>query len=156
MLSADLTSTTPPELTGTLTVVTTEETIHCTVSGRQRRRVVMAAPCDNTGYIRFKGKLDAAKATLSGKMVWTPPPYMHKHPKHGAFTLAKQSAGASHARILHGPSAVAASTAARIASPSALPADGPWALSPAQSRATLTSLPCPPTDGDVTNADPPG
>src|SRR5207249_2498143 len=49
MLSADLTSTTPPELTGTLTIVTTEETIHCTVSGRQRRRVVMAAPCDNTG-----------------------------------------------------------------------------------------------------------
>src|SRR5206468_2715959 len=106
MLSADLTSTTPPELTGTLTVVTTEETIHCTVSGRQRRRVVMAAPCDNTGYIRFKGKLDAAKATLSGKMVWTPPPHMHKHPKHGVFTLAKQSAGASHARILHGPSEV--------------------------------------------------
>src|SRR5438128_6224741 len=64
MLSADLTSTTPPELTGTLTVVTTEETIHCTVSGRQRRRVVMAAPCDNTGHIRFTDKLHAVHATL--------------------------------------------------------------------------------------------
>src|SRR5207245_2307569 len=78
--------------------------IHCTVSGRQGRRVVMAAPCDNTGYIRLKGKLDAAKATLSGKMVWTPPPHMHKHPKDGVFTLAKQRAGAGHARMLPGRS----------------------------------------------------
>ena len=153
MLSADLTSTTPPELTGTLTIVTTEETIHCTVSGRQRRRVVMAAPCDNTGHIRFKGKLDPAKATLSGGMVWVPPPHMHKPPKHGVFTLAKQGAGASHARILHGPSAVAASTAARMSSPSALPADGHWALSPEQSRVTLTSLAFQGADGNVATAD---
>ncbi len=153
MLSADLTSTTPPELTGTLTVVTTEETIHCTVSGRQRRRVVMAAPCDNTGYIRFKGKLDAAKATLSGKMVWTPPPHMHKHPKHGVFTLAKQSAGASHARILHGPSEVVAATSAGGPSPAVVPADGHWALSPEQSRVTLTSLAFQGADGNVATAD---
>src|SRR2546425_4599871 len=154
MLSADLTPTTPPEFTGTLTIVTTEETIHCTVSGRQRRRVVMAAPCDNTGHIRFKGKLDPAKATLSGGMVWVPPPHMHKPPKHGVFTLAKQGAGASHARILHGPSqVVAAATAAGALSPSALPADGHWALSPEQSRVTLTSLAFQGSDGNVATAD---
>src|SRR5438552_18760869 len=106
----------------------------------------MAAPCDNTGHIRFKGKLDPAKATLSGGMVWTPPPHMHKPPKHGVFTLAKQGAGASHARILHGPSAVAASTAARMSSPPALPADGHWALSPEPSPVTLTSLAPPGAD----------
>src|SRR3989442_11804393 len=87
-------------------------------------------------------------------MVWLPPPQMHKPPKHGMFTLAKQSAGASHARILHGPSqVVAAATAAGAPSPSAVPADGHWALSPEQSRVTLTSLAFQGTDGNVATAD---
>ena len=91
MLSADLTTMTPPEFTGTLTAVTTEETFNCTVNGRQGRRVVMAAPCNNTGRFHFRGKVDPASGTLSGKMIWKPPPAMHKRPKHGVFTLTKQS-----------------------------------------------------------------
>src|SRR2546428_4353105 len=94
-LSADLTMTAPPEFAGTLTIVTTEETIHCSIDGRQRRRVVMAAHCDNTGRARFKGLLDPAGGTLSGRFVWEPPPSKHKPPKHGAFRLMRGSAGAS-------------------------------------------------------------
>jgi len=43
-LSANLTPSMPQEITGTLTIVTTEETIHCTVTGHQGRRVVLTAP----------------------------------------------------------------------------------------------------------------
>ena len=91
MLSADLTIAAPLEFAGTLTAVTTEETFNCTVNGRQGRRVVMVAPCDNTGRFHFRGKLDPATGTLSGKMIWKPPPSMHKRPKHGVFTLTKES-----------------------------------------------------------------
>src|SRR2546425_2361763 len=99
MLSADLTTTTPPEFAGTLTIVTTEETIHCTVSGRQRRRVGMAAPCDNMGHLRLKGSLNRARGTLSGRMVWMPPPDMHKPPKHGSVPPAHPGPRARPARI---------------------------------------------------------
>jgi hypothetical protein len=150
MIAADLTTGTPPEFTGTLTFVTTEETIHCTVSGLQRRRVLMTAPCDNAGHARFKGVLDAAAGTISGRMTWAPPPSQHKPPKHPTFKLTRQTA--SHARILHGPSETVAATSAEMPSTSATPADGHWALSPDQSRVTLTSLAFQGTDGQVTSA----
>jgi hypothetical protein len=91
MVSSTLATTVAPEFAGTLTVVTTEETFQCTVSGRQRRRVTLHADCDNGGRLRLKGVLDATSGTLSGKMVWVPPPSQHKPPKHGEFTLTKQS-----------------------------------------------------------------
>ena len=89
-LSADLTMTPPPAFTGTLTVVTSEETFHCTANGHQRRRVVITAPCDNTGRLTLRGTLDAGSGTLSGKLLWKPPPSEHKPAKHGMFTLIKQ------------------------------------------------------------------
>ncbi len=150
-LSADLTTSLPQEITGSLTIVTTEETIHCTVTGHQGRRVVMTAPCDNTGRARFKGRLGVAAGMLSGGFVWIPPADRHKPPKHGTFRLARRTA--SHARILHGPSTVAAATRAGVPSASAVPADGHWALSPEQSRVTLTSLAFQGTDGNVATAD---
>ncbi|HUE29261.1 MAG TPA: hypothetical protein VMR79_00195, partial [Verrucomicrobiae bacterium] len=113
----------------------------------------ISAPCDNSGHIRLKGRLNATTATLSGGMVWAPPPSQHKPPKHGVFTLAKQGAGASHARILHGPSQGAAALTAGQPSPSVVPADGHWALSPEQSRVTLTNLAFQGADGNVTTAD---
>jgi len=150
-ISADLTTTTPPTFTGTLTFVTSEETTHCTVNGRQhRRRVVMTATCDNTGNARFKGMLDPTNAVIHGTVVWAPPPHKHKPPKHGTFTLAKQTA--SHARILHGPSGVTSGMSAAL-SPLAVPADGHWALSPDQSRVTLTSLAFQGSDGNVATVD---
>ena len=152
MLSANLTTIMPPEFTGTLTIVTAEETVQCTVAGRQRRRVVITAPCGNAGHIRFRGSLDPAKGTISGRMVWAPPARKHKPPKRGEFALTKQSAGTSHARILHGPSDAVASTTARIPSPLAVPADGHWAFSPDQSRVTLVSLAFQGVDGNVATA----
>ncbi len=150
-LSADLTTSLPQEITGSLTIVTTEETIHCTVTGHQGRRVVMTAPCDNTGRARFKGRLGVAAGMLSGGFVWIPPADRHKPPKHGTFRLARRTA--SHARILHGPSTVAAATRAGAPSAAAVPADAHWALSPEQSRVTLTSLAFQGTDGNVATAD---
>src|SRR5205823_11729487 len=49
MLAADLTTTTPPAFTGTMTVVLTDnlETFHCAMDVVQRRRVVMTGPCEN-------------------------------------------------------------------------------------------------------------
>ena len=149
-LSADLATSAPLEFTGTLTFVTTEETIHCTVSGRQRRRVLATAPCDNTGHVRFKGVVDTAAGKLSGKMTWLPPPAQHKPPKHPTFKLTRQTQ--SHARILHGPSDSAAALTAGAMEAGALPADGHWALSPEQSRVTLTSLAFQGADGNVVTA----
>lgn len=149
-LAADLATSAPLEFTGTLTFVTSEETVHCTVSGRQRRRVLVTAPCDNTGHARFKGRLDAVAGTLSGKMIWLPPPAQHKPPKHPTFRLTRQTA--SHARILHGPSSGVAAMTAGVPATSALPADGHWALSPTQGRVTLTGLAFQGTDGNVATA----
>jgi hypothetical protein len=107
----------------------------------------MTAPCDNAGHAKFKGSLDAAGGMLSGKLTWVPPPQLHKRPKRPSLKLARQTP--SHARILHGPSDTAAASTAAIASPSAAPADGHWALSPDQSRVTLTSLTFRGADGSV-------
>lgn len=152
-VSADLTTSTPPAFMGTVTLIAAEETTRCVVDGhQQRRRVLMTASCDNTGRIKLRGLLDAANATIAGRVVWIPPPVRHKPPKVGTFRLAKQPAAASHARILHGPS-VLGSGATTAPSPLAVPADGHWALSPDQSRVTLTSLAFQGSDGNVATAD---
>jgi len=151
-ISGDLTAGMPGAFTGVLTLVAPDETTHCTVDGRQHgRRVTIAASCDNGGRVRFKGFVDAAKSTVAGGIVWTPPPQRHKPRKHGTFRLGKQNA--SHARILHGPSDAAAAMVGGFASASAMPADGHWALSPDQSRVTLTSLAFQGSDGNVTTAE---
>jgi hypothetical protein len=91
MLATDLTMTTPPTFTGAMTVVLTEETFHCTMSGVQRRRVVMTGPCDNTAHFTLRGALDVTSGTIAGRFVYKPPPSMHKPPRHGSFTLTKQT-----------------------------------------------------------------
>ena len=93
MLAADLTTTTPPMFTGTVTVVLTDnlETFHCAMDGVQRRRVVMTGPCDNTAHLALRGSLDSTSGTIAGRFVYKPPPSMHKPPRHGSFTLTKQS-----------------------------------------------------------------
>jgi len=48
---------------------------------------------------RLRGLLDAANATISGKLVWAAPPDRHKPPKNGTFQLAKQP-GAAAAALL--------------------------------------------------------
>ena len=48
---------------------------------------------------RLRGLLDAANATISGKLVWAAPPDRHEPPKHGTFQLAKQP-GAAAAALL--------------------------------------------------------
>jgi len=151
-MSGDLTAVMPGAFTGMLTFVAPDETTHCTVDGHQHgRRVTIAASCDNGGRARFKGLVDPTKATVTGGIVWTPPRQKHKPRKHGTFRLGRQNP--SHARILHGPSDAATAMLGGFASASAIPADGHWALSPDQSRATLTSLAFQGSDGNVTTAD---
>src|SRR5947208_9871630 len=70
MLAADLTTTTPPMFAGTVTVVLTEETFHCTMNGVQRRRVVMTGPCDNTGHLTLRGSFDSTSGTIAGRFVY--------------------------------------------------------------------------------------
>jgi len=47
----------------------------------------------------LRGLLDAANATISGKLVWAAPPDRHKPAKHGTFQFAKQP-GAAAAALL--------------------------------------------------------
>jgi len=47
----------------------------------------------------LRGLLDAANATISGKLVWAAPPDRHKPPKNETFQLAKQP-GAAAAALL--------------------------------------------------------
>src|SRR2546427_1820393 len=91
MLATDLTMTTPPTFTGTMTVVLTEETFHCTMSGVQRRRAVMTGPCDNTAHLTLPGALDATSGTIAGRFVYKPPPSMRKAPEHGSVPVTQQA-----------------------------------------------------------------
>jgi len=150
-VSADFATTTAPRFAGSLTIVTGEETVHCTASGHGRRRMTVVARCDDGGRVTLKGAVAVGSGTLSGRMVWVPPSHMHKRPKRGGFTLMRQTVG--HARILHGPSTAGASITTEDPSPAAVPADGHWALSPDQSRVTLTSLTFQGIDGNVATAD---